>query len=178
MADRPQNYKKATKIEVEQRITDIMKMLISAASRQQILQHCADKYDISHSMTDRYINRASQRIVEDYQRAQTSLLARNQRLRDQILMKALTSGQLNTAVSVLRDIDRYAGNEPTQRLKVTFDERVQAQIEHSLANANEEQLQRIAGGEDVLEVLGQQLAGVLPAAVDNHKEVSDDLPDD
>lgn len=164
--DERKPYRKATKAEIEMRLAEVQRLLLTAASRSQIVQHCTDKYNISASMVDRYIHRANQRIADDYQRSQQTYLARNQRLREQILMRALQNNQLNTAVTVLRDIDRYAGNEPTQRLKVSFDEGMLSRLQGELGRADDEQLARIANGENILEVLGAQLSGMLPPAAE------------
>lgn len=167
-------YRKATKAEIEIRLAEVQRLLLTAASRSQIVQHCTDKYNVSASMVDRYIHKANQRIADDYQRSQQTYLARNQRLREQILMRALQNNQLNTAVTVLRDIDRYAGNEPTQRLKVSFDEGMLNKLQGELGRADDEQLARIANGENILEVLGAQLAGTLaPASTPQEPEEMD-----
>ena len=169
-------FRKSTKAEIEIRLAEVQRLLLTAASRSQIVQHCTDKYQISVSNVDRYIHRANQRIADDYQRSQQTYLARNQRLREQILMRALQNNQLNTAVTVLRDIDRYAGNEPTQRLKVSFDEAMLNRIQGSLANADDEQLARIANGENILEVLGAHLSGELAPAPSYQEEAPIDQP--
>ena len=57
--------KKATNLEVQERINCIYQLLIKSWSRFDILQYAATEWDLSSRQTDEYIHRARKLIEED-----------------------------------------------------------------------------------------------------------------
>ena len=57
--------KKATNLEVQERVNCIYQLLIKSWSRFDILQYAATEWDLSSRQTDEYIHRARKLIEED-----------------------------------------------------------------------------------------------------------------
>jgi len=67
--------KKPTVAERTRRVNEVYGLLASGASRTQILQHCAEKFDVETRCTDNYIAEARELIERDCDMSRPAFLA-------------------------------------------------------------------------------------------------------
>jgi len=67
--------KKPTVHEKNMRVNAVYGLLASGASRQNILLHCAEKYDVSERTADAYISEARALIEKDCEMSRPAFLA-------------------------------------------------------------------------------------------------------
>ena len=98
----PKKGKKGTKYEVSSRISAVYGLLASAASRQEIIQHCSVNYNVSERQADTYITRAREQISKDCELSRPAFLAEClTRLRNYEKL-AIKRGHIQVAVNSVR----------------------------------------------------------------------------
>ena len=94
--------KKGTKYEVSSRISAVYGLLASAASRQEIILHCSEKFNVSERQADTYITRAREQISKDCELSRPAFLAEClTRLRN-YEKAAIKRGHIQVAVNSVR----------------------------------------------------------------------------
>tara|TARA_B100001250_G_C19319332_1_gene579738 strand:- start:137 stop:466 length:330 start_codon:yes stop_codon:yes gene_type:complete len=98
----PKTGKKGTKYEVTSRINVVYGLLASASSRQDIIRHCAENFNVSERQTDTYITRAREQISKDCELSRPAFLAEClTRLRN-YEKAAIKRGHIQVAVNSVR----------------------------------------------------------------------------
>ncbi len=98
----PKQGKKGTKLEVSSRINVVYGLLATATSRQEIILHCAEKFNVSERQADTYITRARNLIQKDCELSRPAFLAECLSRLKNYEKKAIQKGQLQVAVNSVR----------------------------------------------------------------------------
>ena len=98
----PKTGKKGTKFEVISRVNDVYGLLASGLSRQEIILHCAEKFNVSERQADTYITRARNLIQKDCELSRPAFLAECLSRLKNYEKKAIQKGQLQVAVNSVR----------------------------------------------------------------------------
>lgn len=93
--------KKATNLQVQERINTIYQLLIKSWSRFDILQYAAKEWDLSSRQTDEYIHRARKLIEEDSAIERPQWLAAAVRRLAEYEKRAGRDDQVQTAIKAL-----------------------------------------------------------------------------
>lgn len=94
--------KKATKVESQYRVDRIARLLITCASRSEIIEYASKEWGIGRAQTDKYINRARLQIREDYAIERADFIATRLGTLDKVVKQALKQDQLNAVIGALR----------------------------------------------------------------------------
>tara|TARA_Y100001973_G_scaffold8273_1_gene11420 strand:+ start:848 stop:1177 length:330 start_codon:yes stop_codon:yes gene_type:complete len=98
----PKTGKKGTKYEVISRVNDVYGLLASGLARQEIILHCAEKFNVSERQADTYITRARELIKKDCELSRPAFLAEClTRLRN-YEKAAMKRGHIQVAVNSVR----------------------------------------------------------------------------
>ena len=93
--------KKATNLEVQERVNCIYQLLIKSWSRFDILQYAATEWDLSSRQTDEYIHRARKLIEEDSAIERPQWLAAAVRRLAEYEKRSGRDDQVQTAIKAL-----------------------------------------------------------------------------
>ena len=93
--------KKATNLEVQERVNCIYQLLIKSWSRFDILQYAAKEWDLSSRQTDEYLARARKLIEEDSAIERPQWLAAAVRRLAEYEKRAGRDDQVQTAIKAL-----------------------------------------------------------------------------
>jgi len=93
--------KKATNLQVQERVNTIYQLLIKSWSRFDILQYAAKEWDLSSRQTDEYIHRARKLIEEDSAIERPQWLAAAVRRLAEYEKRAGRDDQVQTAIKAL-----------------------------------------------------------------------------
>ena len=102
---------KSTKAAKEFRVNTVYKLLTDGAGRAQILQFCADEWDISIRQGDNYIAEAREKIKQDCTISRQEFLAEAIVGLRSIRQQAERKGQLQVAVNSMRLMTELVGIE-------------------------------------------------------------------
>ena len=90
---------KATKIEIDDRVATVFKLLLAANNRQQIIEYAKKEWGIGMAMTDQYLERARRILKEDAKQERheflIELLARSRETE----RKAMQTNQLGVVIA-------------------------------------------------------------------------------
>lgn len=121
MDDRTDLTGRATDAEVAKRVYTVSQMLTVGYKRQEILQFCAEKYDVQERQADTYIARARDVIKEevkadlDYHRAVVE-----KRLED-LFLKNYKIQDYRECRQLVNDIAKFHGVHGADKVDVTSD---------------------------------------------------------
>ena len=91
--------KKATRVEIDERVNTVFNLLLNANNRQQILEYAKSTWGVGMSMTDQYIERARSLLKEDARQERheflIELLARSRETE----RKAMQTNQLGVVIA-------------------------------------------------------------------------------
>ncbi len=93
--------KKATNLEIQERVNTIYELLIKSWSRFDILQYAATEWDLSSRQTDEYLARARKLIEEDSAIERPQWLAAAVRRLAEYEKRAGRDDQVQTAIKAL-----------------------------------------------------------------------------
>lgn len=142
--------KKATKAQIEQRVRAVYEMLLLDTPYIDICRYVSKNWSVTTRTTDRYIRRANKLIVEDAARMRNNALEKHLAQRALIRNKALKDGDKRLAFDILRDETKLLGLYPnTKNENLNID----------LTQLTNEQLERIANGDDPLAVIANSGKG-------------------
>lgn len=139
-----------TKAQIEQRIQDVYIFLLADMPRFDIVQYAAKEWSIKTRSADNLIQKANILIVEDAARIRENALERHLTQRALIRHEALKEGDKRLAFDILKDETKLLDLYPTtknQNLNIDLDQ------------LTDEQLERIANGDDPLSVLANTSKG-------------------
>ena len=105
---------KSTKAAKEFRVNTVYKFLVDGKSRSEILQFCADEWNISTRQGDQYIADARQRIEYDCTISRQEFLAETIVGLRSIRQQAERRGQLQVAVNSMRLMTELVGIDKQQ----------------------------------------------------------------
>lgn len=94
--------RKKTNAQVTLAVQTVYGLITKGYSRQAILQHCAENFDVKERQADEYIERARALIVEDAQLSRPVFLAEVLAKTGKIYEMAEKKGQLQTMLNALR----------------------------------------------------------------------------
>ena len=94
--------RKKTNAQVTLAVQTVYGLITKGYSRQSILQHCAENFDVKERQADEYIERARALIVEDAQLSRPVFLAEVLAKTGKIYEMAEKKGQLQTMLNALR----------------------------------------------------------------------------
>ena len=100
---------KSTKAAKEYRVSTVYGLLVDGKSRWDIVQFCANEWDIQPRQADNYIAEARQKIEQDCSISRQDLLAETIAGLRQIRNKAESKGQYQVAVNSLKLITELVG---------------------------------------------------------------------
>ena len=89
---------KSSKAETEQRVNEVYSLLLSCASREQIIEHCGSKWGIKPRTTDTLIREARERLLKVLAVERESALAEELELRREIIRRALAEKKYQIAL--------------------------------------------------------------------------------
>ncbi len=140
---------KATNGEKNQRIRAIFELLLSDTPRPDILEYARKMWGIKRASTDRYIAWASELIEAESAALQTEAFA--QQLGKLKIMRhsALKALDSRLAFDITKELNKLLNLYPAKESKVT-------NLEVDLAQLTDDQLQRIAAGEDPASVMADK----------------------
>jgi len=111
-------YKKATKQVVADRVDQVYQLLMKHRSRQDIIEYCAEHFDVTERQTDMYLSRARERYLrianQDPEEALQDLLTKASDLYE----RATESGDLEVARKLVSDLTRMRGLDRQQEINV------------------------------------------------------------
>jgi hypothetical protein len=141
---------KATNAEIAKRVNVIFKLLISGASRADILQYAAEtaKWQIEERQIDEYIARATEQIEAQAETVRTREFGRALAFLAQLKFKNMLINDFKAALATQREINELLGLYPVKQHALTIDWRSelrQAGIpEEGIAAVFEEMVSNIA----------------------------------
>lgn len=94
--------KKATNIEIDRRIHEIVKLLSSAKTNSYICRYAAEEWGSSQRQAERYLARAREIVKADYSVERSDFLSSRLALLDKVIQKSIETGQHSNAVGALR----------------------------------------------------------------------------
>ena len=94
--------KKATNIEIDRRVHEIVKLLGSGRTTSYIYRYAKEEWGVSTASADRYLKSARDIIRADYTVERSDFLSSRLALLDKVIQKSLESGQHSNAVGALR----------------------------------------------------------------------------
>lgn len=95
--------KKATNVQIDERVNAVYDLLLKANSRHQIVQHAANEWDVSPRQADDYIARARQLMQLDAELERPQWLAAAIARLLEYERRASDSNQLGVALKALED---------------------------------------------------------------------------
>lgn len=109
---------KATAAQTEERINKVFDLLVSGATRQQILQYVAKKTDwkLADRQVDNYIAKATERITAAGKTRREEELGKAVLRLQQLYFMCLTLQNFQTALNVQREINKLLGLSLEQEL--------------------------------------------------------------
>lgn len=109
---------KATAAQTEERINKVFDLLVSGATRQQILQYVAKKTDwkLADRQVDNYIAKATERITTAGKTRREEELGKAVLRLQQLYFMCLTLQNFQTALNVQREINKLLGLSLEQEL--------------------------------------------------------------
>ena len=95
-------FSKSTKAVVEMRVAEVYGLLSQAYSRQQIVRHCKENWDINEAQADTYISKARKLLEDDCQLSRQQFLAEALARLRKYEQAAAKRGQMQVAVNSAR----------------------------------------------------------------------------
>ncbi len=119
---------KGTVALMEQRITEIYKLLLLGAGRSDILQHASKKqWDVENRTVDEYISRATSLLKKKSEIDRDYMLNMARERLQMLYMRALSVQDLKTALAVQKEINTLEGLYPVQNKKIEHSGGIQIQ---------------------------------------------------
>lgn len=109
---------KADKHIVEQRVNELVKMLLKGSDREGMLLYCSENYSIGERQADKYISRAREQIEKSVKRKVEYDYAKAVRRYEDLYRECIYKGDCKTAVTINKELTNLQGLN-------------KAQIEHS-----------------------------------------------
>ena len=94
--------KKATNIEIDRRVHEIVMLLSSAKTNSYIRRYAAEEWGASERQADRYLQRARDIIRADYSIERHEFMASRLALLDKVAEASIRQGQHSNAVGAIR----------------------------------------------------------------------------
>lgn len=113
---------KSTAATVEERVSDVHRMLLLGVRRREILQFASKKkWGVSDRAIDEYIARATERIREAAEVDRALELGRAMQRLDDLYRSAIQAEDFRTALQVQKELTAMIGLAEAANLNVTFD---------------------------------------------------------
>ena len=94
--------KKATNIEIDRRVHEIVKLLSSAKTNSYIFRYASEEWGVSSRTAETYIQRARDIIRADYSVERNDFLGTRLALLDEIIEASIRTKQHSNAVGALK----------------------------------------------------------------------------
>lgn len=95
--------KKATNVEIDERVNAVYDLLLRAYSRTQIVRHCSESWNVGERQAENYISRARQLIALDAELERPQWLAAAVARLVEYERRASDNNQLGIALKALED---------------------------------------------------------------------------
>ncbi len=125
-----------TQAELEQRVAEVYQLLLHRVGYQAICRHASSKWQVTARQTDRYIEKARERLFELLKPNQREQLAKALGAYDTIFAKQMSSGDWRGARATLKDIVELLGLAAASRRKVELSlDDVESELNRMVAEA-------------------------------------------
>lgn len=94
--------KKATNIEIDRRIHEIVMLLSSGRTTSYVYKYAKEEWGVSTASADRYLKSAREIIRADYSVERSDFLSSRLAMLDEVARKSIASGQHSNAVGAIR----------------------------------------------------------------------------
>ena len=98
---------------INQRVNDVYVFLLKGSSRQEIIQHSAEEWDIGERQADKYIEKARKYFNERLRIERDTELGQSVTRYEMLFQKALKVQDYKTAIQAQSRIDKVMGLEQT-----------------------------------------------------------------
>jgi len=100
---------KADRTIVEQRVNELVKLLLKGSDREEILLFCSDNWKIGERQSDKYILRAKNKIEQSVKRSIDYDYAKAVRRYEDLYKMSLNKGDYRTALAVNKELTTLQG---------------------------------------------------------------------
>ena len=107
--------KKATKVEIQDRVETVLRMLIDCKRRSEIVIYSRENWGVGTAMTDQYIERARKLLREDYAQERADFIASKLGVLEKIINASMETNQNSNAVGAIRLMTEMIGGFPDKR---------------------------------------------------------------
>ena len=123
--------KKCTQAQMQQRVNQVIKMLLRSVSHKDIVRYAADKWGIKYRQTDAIISKANKYIYTKSEATREQQLEKRIKQYEDLLEECRREKDRNTARNVMADLSKLEGHDRarvedtkgrTFSLKYTLDE--------------------------------------------------------
>lgn len=111
---------KANNAESAKRTNDIYKMMLVGASRGDIIQFVAEKWQLTESMADEYISKANEILQSKIEQSQDTEFNRALQRREMLFQKCMTVQDYKAALSVEIDRSKLLKLYPATKTDITI----------------------------------------------------------
>ena len=110
---------KATNAEMNERIETVKKFLLEGAPRADILQYCAKMWKISTRQSDKLIKFATDRYLQEAEKAGIESLKYGISARLNLFYKAQQASDHATSLRILKDLSELMGDYPEKKIDLS-----------------------------------------------------------
>lgn len=107
--------RKATKVEIQERIETVLRMIIDCKRRSEIIAFSRETWGIGQAMTNKYIERARLILREDYSHERADFIAAKLGVLEKVIQASLETGQNSNAVGAIRLMGDLIGAFPDKK---------------------------------------------------------------
>ncbi len=138
--------KKSNLAQVEQRIRIVYELLLSDTPYVDVVRHGSQEWGVSRRMIDKYAQKARLLIFEEAAQMRQNAMEKHLAQRALLRYKALKDGDKRLAFEILKDESKLLGMYAPDKTHAT-------NIDVNLSELTDEQLSRLAAGEDIAKIL-------------------------
>lgn len=142
--------KKTTKAQRAQRVQVVYELLLLDTPRGIIVRYCSNQWGVSSKTADNYVQSANDLIIEEGARIRKNAFEKHLAQRASIRRMALKEGDKRLAFDILKDETKLLDLYPSPTHK---------NLNIDLSELTNEQLERIANGDDPLSVIANSSKG-------------------
>lgn len=135
---------KATRAEAQKRTRIILEMLLQSTATVDILRYGVENWELTERAVENYITAAYVIIDKMARENNEKIFAHNLAQRGYLKNKAIKEGDLRLAHEIVKDEAKIRNLYPAEK---------QQTFNYDMSKLTDEQLQRIANGEDPLAVI-------------------------
>ena len=135
--DEPIEYEKATKAEIERRVTTLFKLMLKGYGRADMLQYVSENdaknpetaWNISERQLENYIARANERFKEYSESQRSGMLDKAVMRLEYVYMQCIKVQDYSKAIAALRELNLLLGLHEPQKTNVKHEGMVDGKLE-------------------------------------------------